>query len=342
MSTDPKVAELLAPMRDRAADTSARRFKVDREKILSRMIEVSRSDDEAPSRRVRTYAALALAAGFALIAAGAGYKAVHTTAVATVTAPPHLDIVALEGEVARVQGTARVGIALGHTTAVAPDGAIETSAHAQARIKTENGLEIELRENTRVSLNDMNSAEPRVSLHLDSGAIRCVVPHLVDGHTFSVVTPDARVVDRGTIFTVTVLEVGAAARTEVRVEEGMVVVQNASGETQLTATQSWGSSPPASEQPAVVAPIAGSTESVARGPAATGARRGVDALKPPKGTLGEETSLLQLGLANERKGDLRGAAVSFESLLSRYPESPLAPDARAALSRVKGSLGSQR
>jgi ferric-dicitrate binding protein FerR (iron transport regulator) len=342
MSTDPKVAELLAPMRDRAADTGARRFKVDREKILSRMIEVSMSEGEAPSRRVRTYAALALAAGFALIAAGAGYKAMHgTAAVATVTAP-HLDVVALEGEVARVQGSARMGIAPGHTTAVAPDGAIETSAHAQARIKTENGLEIDLRENTRVSLNDMNGAEPRVSLHLDSGAIRCVVPHLADGHSFSVVTPDARVVDRGTIFTVSVMGIGAAARTVVRVEEGTVVVQHASGETQLTATQSWGSSSPAAEQPTVVAPIAGSTESVARGPAAAGARRTVDTPKQPKGTLGEETSLLQLGLANERKGDLRGAAVSFESLLSRYPESPLAPDARAALSRVKGSLGSQR
>ena len=212
-----------------------------------------------------------------------------------------------------------MGIAPGHTTAVAPDGAIETSAHAQARIKTENGLEIELRENTRVSLNDMNGAEPRVSLHLDSGAIRCVVPHLADGHSFSVVTPDARVVDRGTIFTVSVMGIGAAARTVVRVEEGMVVVQHASGETQLTATQSWGSSSPAAEQPIVVAPIAGSTESVARGPAAAGARRTVDTPKQPKGTLGEETSLLQLGLANERKGDLRGAAVSFESLLSRYP-----------------------
>ena len=238
MSTDPKVAELLAPMRDRAADTGSRRFKVDREKILSRMVEVSMSEGEAPSRRVRTYAALALAAGFALIAAGAGYKAMHgTTAVATVTAP-HLDIVALEGEVARVQGSAK-GIAPGHTTAVAPDGAIETSAHAQARIKTENGVEIELRENTRVSLNDMNGAEPRVSLHLDSGAIRCVVPHLADGHSL-VVTPDARVVDRGTIFTVSVIGIGAAARTVVRVEEGMVVVQHASGETQLTATQAWG------------------------------------------------------------------------------------------------------
>jgi hypothetical protein len=340
VSTDPELRDLLAPMRDRAVDMGSRRFKVDRENVLSRMIEASASERKAPSRPVRTYTLLALAAGFAVIAAGAGYRTMHKTSVATATTP-HLDIVALEGDVARVQGTARAGIAPGQTTAIAPDGAIETSAHAEARIKTGSGLEIELRENTRVSLADMNTAEPRLSLHLDAGAVRCVVPHLSDGHTFSVVTPDARIVDRGTIFTVSVEGTGPAARTVVRVEEGVVLVQHASGETQVTATQSWGSSP-LSERPAAVAPVVGLAESVSRGPAATGARRGVDTPKQPRGTLDEETSLLRLGLANERKGDLRGAASSFESLLSRYPESPLAPDARAALSRVKGSLGTQR
>ena len=338
MSTDPKLQELLAPMRDRSVDTTSRRFKVDREKILSRMIEVS-AEHESPSRRARTYAVMALAAGFAVIAASAGYKMMHKAPVAAVVAP-HLDIVAVEGDVTRVQGTTRAGIAPGQTAAVSPDGAIETSSHAQARIKTENGLAIELRENTHVSLADMSIAEPRVSLRLDSGAVRCVVPHLADGHTFSVVTPDARIIDRGTIFTVNVVGSGSAARTVVRVEEGVVLVQHASGETQLTASQSWGSAAPV-EQP-TAAPVLGSTESAARGPAATGARRGVEAQKQVRGTLAEETSLLQLGLANERKGDLRSAAASFESLLSRYPESPLAPDARAALARVKGSLGSQR
>jgi len=340
VSTDSRLRDLLAPMRDRSVDTGARRFKVDREKILSRMMEASTAEGEAPSRRVRTYAVLALAASFAIIAAGTGYKTMHKASVAAVT-PAHLDIVALEGDVARVQGAARAGIAPGQTAAVALDGAIETSVHAKALIKTETGLEIELRENTRVSLAEMNSAEPRFALHLDAGAVRCIVPHLAEGHTFSVVTPDARIVDRGTIFTVSVEGSGPAARTIVRVEEGAVLVQHASGDTQLSATQSWRSGA-AAEQAVASARAGGSTESTARGPAAVGARRGVDIPKQPRGTLDEETSLLRLGLANERKGDLRGAAASFESLLSRYPDSQLAPDARAGLSRVKGSLGSQR
>jgi hypothetical protein len=341
MSTDPKVQELLAPMRDRSVEIGARRLKVDREKIISRMVEVS-GEREAPSGSTRLYGALALAAGFALIATGAAYKAMHKASAVAVAAP-HIDIVALEGDVTRVGSSGRAGIALGETASVAPDGAIETSTHSQARIKTERGLVIEVRENTHVSLAELASADPRVALHLDSGAIRCVIPHLTDGHTFSVVTPDAKVIDRGTIFTVTVEGSGPSAKTVVRVEEGEVLVQHASGETQLTASQSWGDTSPPAEQLAPAAPIAGSTESLARAPSSNGVRRSPEAQKAPsQGTLDEATSLLQAGIANERKGDLRGAATSFEALLSKYPDSPLAPFARAGLSRVKGNLGSQR
>jgi hypothetical protein len=341
MSTDPKIQELLAPMRDRAVDPSARRFKVDREKIISRMVEVS-AKREARSGRALVYGVLAMAAGFAVIAAGAAYKAMHKEPVATVVAL-RLDVIALEGDVTRVESSGRAGMALGQSATVAPDGAIETSAHSRARIKTERGLQIEVGENTHVSLAELSSAEPRVLLHLDSGAIRCVVPHLAEGHTFSVVTPDARVVDRGTIFTVSVAGAGASAKTVVRVEEGEVLVEHAAGETHLGATQSWGADLPAVEQTAPPAPIAGASESAARSPAPAGARRAAETPKAPNpGTLDDATSLLQLGIAKERKGDLRGAATSFESLLSKYPESPLAPDARAALSRVRSTLGSPR
>jgi TolA-binding protein len=64
-------------------------------------------------------------------------------------------------------------------------------------------------------------------------------------------------------------------------------------------------------------------------------RRSPDKPGPIAGTLDEETRLLRSGLAAERSGDLAGAAASFEQLLSRHPQSPLAPEARAALARVK-------
>jgi TolA-binding protein len=330
MSTDPKVTDLLAPMRDRPVDTSSRRFKVDREKVLSRMIQASALPEREPSRRFGLYGALALAAGLAMVAGSSAYKALRPAPVATQTAP-RLEVVAVQGEVVRIEGSTRAGIAPGQATEIAASGTIETAAHAGARLKTPSGLDIELRENTRVRLTEMNPSEARFALHLEAGAVRCVVPHLEQGRTFSVVTPDARVVDRGTIFTVDVEGDGAAAKTVVRVEEGQVLVQHDAGETPVGATQSW--STPDVEPPAPV--VATAVEPPARAPAASGPRRAPEP-KLLRGTLAEETSLLNAGLASERKGDLGAAATSFESLLSRYPGSPLAPEARAALARVKG------
>jgi len=54
--------------------------------------------------------------------------------------------------------------------------------------------------------------------------------------------------------------------------------------------------------------------------------------------LDEENRLFQAGLAAERVGDFRSATQSLEQLLSAYPASPLAADARLALSRVKSHL----
>jgi TolA-binding protein len=60
--------------------------------------------------------------------------------------------------------------------------------------------------------------------------------------------------------------------------------------------------------------------------------------KRQRETLAAEAQLLQAGLASERRGDFQAAARSFEQLAARYPGSPLAPDARAALARVKNRL----
>lgn len=69
-----------------------------------------------------------------------------------------------------------------------------------------------------------------------------------------------------------------------------------------------------------------------------GGERRIAATQRPRETLGVETQLLRDGLASERKGDLRAAEAAFETLVRRYPESPLVRDARAALARVKGRL----
>jgi hypothetical protein len=53
------------------------------------------------------------------------------------------------------------------------------------------------------------------------------------------------------------------------------------------------------------------------------------------GTLGEENRLLAAALTAERSHDAQSARTLFEQLLSRNPSSPLAPEARAGLARVR-------
>jgi len=334
MSTPVKVQELLAPMRERQVDLAARRFKVDREKIVTHMLKTSLAPRPASPVYGRALGTLALAAGLAL-AVWAGVRWTQGRA-----ASDEFEVVALRGEVVRVQGEARSGLARGQTALVGADGSIETSSNSEANIKTASGFEIQLLEKTRVSLKEMRVQGGASALRLSAGRVRCVIPHLPDGQSFSVVTPDVTVVDRGTIFSVSVQQTPTGARTAVHVEEGVVEVQHVTGQVRLTANESWVSASPA-QQPAsaasVVEPEAASSAEAPSGPVA-GTASPKRAKNLPE-TLGNETQLLRSGLASERKGDLRGAASAFESLLSRYPGSPLAPDARAALARVKGSLG---
>jgi len=55
----------------------------------------------------------------------------------------------------------------------------------------------------------------------------------------------------------------------------------------------------------------------------------------PSGTLGEENRLLAAALTAERNRDASSARTLFEQLLSRNPGSPLAPEARAGLARIR-------
>ena len=53
-------------------------------------------------------------------------------------------------------------------------------------------------------------------------------------------------------------------------------------------------------------------------------------------------NLSSFGLASEQKGDFQAAAAAFQTLVTRYPDSQLAVDAKAALQRVKGRLESPK
>ena len=312
--SDPDVKQLLAPLADYEPEGSARRFQVDRDKIIARMVEVSLAPEDRFSLRAR-WGVLALAAGFALAAWGGAHYLQGTQQASL----PGVEVVVLRGQV----------------TPLNSEGTLETSAGAEARIKAA-GLELDLLENTKVSLKELGAAGRNSSaVRLDRGRVRCVIPHRPD-RTFTVVTADARVVDLGTIFSVSVQPSVTGPKTFVEVEEGEVLVEYAGGQRRVTAAQSF--STRAAESPVPVAAPAEPAVVAEEAPRASGPGPRREPVKRPRETLGTETQLLRSGLASEQKGDLRAARAAFEQLVARYPESPLAPDARTALARVKGRL----
>lgn len=70
MSVDPKVAELLAPLTQAEDALASRRVHVDRERIVSHMVETAVAPNQRMGRRARVAAALALAATFAFASWG--------------------------------------------------------------------------------------------------------------------------------------------------------------------------------------------------------------------------------------------------------------------------------
>jgi len=331
MSDEAKVRELLAPMRDISVDLDGRRFKVDRSKVVAAIVAapaVLGARRPAPSRRV----VWALAAGFALAAGAVGWLAANRSGH-TVVADRMLDIRGIRGEVMHVEGGAKSAVGPG---AISPVGELVTAAASEAYFRTPDGLEVQAFENSSMGLSDLRASQEGLSLRLDSGAVRCHVPHLAQGRRFSVITPDATVVVHGTTFRVTVGASKGSPKTCVRVEEGVVSVNGKAGQARLEGSQSWGCDEPTADvEDAPVEPGTAGSRSERKAPSrATGDPARGDSPRPDRGTLDEENRLFQGGLAAERAGDSRGATASFELLLSRYPRSPLANEARAALSRV--------
>jgi ferric-dicitrate binding protein FerR (iron transport regulator) len=336
MSTDRRaIEELLSPMTQADDDLAPRRVQVDRDKIIDRMVEASLAPPTLQERfgsRKLGYA-LALAAGFALAAFGAS-RLLKSDG-------EELDVVALGGQVTSVRGGVVTVLGVGQHAKLDADSKLETSAGARAELRAPGGVLLGLAENTQVSVAELTAASAS-TLRLERGEVRCTIEHQPQ-RVFSVVTPDARVVDVGTVFTVNVKpasKAAAASETRVSVEQGEVLVKGTRGEEHLRASQSWSSAPPAAAPAASQAdqaPLDLAAEDSTDSP-----RSGSKPSKARPNTLAAETELLKSGLASEQRGDYRAAAQALDKLVKRYPSSPLAPDAKAAFSRVKGHLQSQK
>jgi hypothetical protein len=194
------------------------------------------------------------------------------------------------------------------------------------------------------------SAGPsREQIRLDEGVVQVRVPHLTEGRSFSVKTPDAEVTVHGTAFTVEVGELvapelplrsvdraaDATLTTRVRVSEGVVSVMSAGREVFVRKGMQWMSpSPEPTTRSEKLAP-SGATLS----PVAPGTSSSAPGTLRPQSSLAEQTRLLETASDAARRGNARGAVGPLNELLRRYPGSSLAPEARIQLFRALAASG---
>jgi len=233
---------------------------------------------------------------------------------------------------------------------------IETPVDGGASLKLSTGTSMDLSGSTSFQV-DSQGAVQRFSLQ--RGELVAHVAKLTAGQRFIVATPDAEVEVRGTRFRTRVLERGEAcgdgSRTRLMVTEGVVEVRRAGAAIFVKAGEHWPSDCASLETPAADKPSASTAAvvptdvaskarlaSAARSAAeANGAAASSDSRPAPEraSALAEQNDLFAEGVALRRLGDVSGALRVFQSLIARFPRSPLAEN--ALVERMRALSGSR-
>ena len=319
-----------------------------RARIVSQMARTIRETQTERRRSERRWRALLLAgAAAALVLLVGGLWRGLGNRSATVGARVHTDSA---GVLISHGAESRTPAATGDEPLMAGD-VLSTVADGRATLRLASGAEVRVEPSSRVTLTALSVGGEQLDLGLGEVAVR--VPPLRDRGSFRVRTPDTSVVVHGTAFVVRVTAREGGTETSVTVSEGKVSVEHAGETTFVTAGQSWTSKPPreaAQAAPAAPpAPVSSSPEPLP--PPALGAspRKLPGAAPAPSApvataatdpsVLAEQNRLFSAAAAARKAGDDRAALGHLNQLLARYPQSPLAPEARVERFRTLKRLG---
>jgi TolA-binding protein len=292
---------------------------------------------ERRRQKRRTLRALALVAA-ALLGLGMGALWLRSSpppSVATNTARVPV-VQAVAGDVEIVHGAKRLRASSAEPKAFAQADEIHTPKGARASAELPSGAKVSIEESSLVRLSALSSGGEE--LGLARGRVEIQVPHLPKGATLAVRTPDARVSVRGTRFVVEVSAEGAESVTSVAVLEGSVWVETRGRTVVLErgARFSTGHEPESSIEgssasPAEAAPSARTGGGVAR----STPHDVVEGRNDVESTLAIENQLYLDAMRAVRSGNDALAAERLGELIERYPNSPLAPNARLELERLR-------
>jgi hypothetical protein len=193
---------------------------------------------------------------------------------------------------------------------------VSTASDQSASLRSSNGVQIDLAKESDLSLASPGE-DSKLILH--GGQAHFSVPPLPPGQTFVVSTRDAEVTVVGTRFSVRQVE---GQPTCVRVTEGKVLVVREEGRTLLGRGEASGCDAKAASE---------RDEHTSLDPT-----KPSQGSRPPSTTLAQENALLTRALAAERQGKLQAAQRAFQALLTKYPRSAFAQDARDGIRRIDG------
>jgi ferric-dicitrate binding protein FerR (iron transport regulator) len=293
----------------------------------------------APGRNVRNRARRALVAlAAAAVAIGSLAAVLHFRPFA-VPAPAPVSTLRADDAAALVirHGTTRFADPRKQTPLEAGDE-VSVAAGGRAQVTLPSGALVDVAATTRLRVASLERDEV---IRLVRGTVSLRVPKLASPRTLSVVAPDATVVVHGTRFSVTVNgdPPPARASTSVQVIEGEVAVVFGTGHLILRSGDSWRSADPALPNP----PPAGTNGAVpdegvksASPDAALESSPGsARASNRPSDELTLQNRLYRAALSARDRGDEEQAIELLSDLLERYPESPLAAEARLLRARLR-------
>jgi hypothetical protein len=232
----------------------------------------------------------------------------------------------IEGALVFRHGGHQRNLTAGENVEATWDDALETPAHEGAELRLSNLVNVTLSPQTEVA--QMTARRGQVErIFLTRGRAHLRVAKLTDGRRFHVTTPFAEVRVRGTAFDVELLP-GVSPATCVRVQEGLVEVVSGKTTHMVGAGQTWGCDP---------RPLPGVSSTVETAPAPPPPRAVAPARRRnPAEThaLRAQNQLFQRALRAQRAGEHETAIASYRAFLQRYPDAPLAAQARANLAAI--------
>lgn len=257
-----------------------------------------------------------LAGSLAVAAVALAWLGVPSDSAPTASASAQLELVS--GHVSQKGTQLRAGVRY----AIDSLGRLSTPHTSGAHFVTDAGVDLGFAADSTA---DLSFTHARQQIALNRGRVDLSVPKLKAGTSLSVATPDAVVTVHGTRFSVEVMP----ERTCVRVSEGVVSVVRGEARELLTRGQSSGCTP----APRLAS--AATSELVGDKPTAGDAAAARSKPKSVPGTLDQENRLFQSALRAEQSGDRAQALALANKLLTRYPSSVMAPDARRIVARVR-------